>query len=142
MSEKLEQAIALATQLHQGATDKGGHPYINHPLRVMAAVEGEDDKIAAVLHDAIEDAGLTRERIAELFGIEVANAVEALSRRDGESYSQFIERVATNPIAVRVKTADLKDNMDLSRIPNPGERDYQRNRKYAKALKRLDLAPR
>jgi GTP diphosphokinase / guanosine-3',5'-bis(diphosphate) 3'-diphosphatase len=137
---KLEQAIQLATHLHAGQVDKAGKPYIEHPLRVMASVTEETEKIVAVLHDTLEDTSLTVEAIDHLFGPDVAFAVKALSKLDGEDYFSFIKRVQLNAIAVKVKLADLKDNMDLSRLEKVTDRDLLRHAKYKEALKILEAA--
>ncbi len=137
----LNQAIVLAAEAHSGAVDKGSAPYILHPLRVMLAVEGIDAQIAAVLHDVIEDHGATRESLlAAGFASHIVEAVEAITRRYGEEYTTYIQRVATNPLAKAVKIADLKDNMDLSRIPTPGPEDHARVLKYIDALQMLEEA--
>jgi (p)ppGpp synthase/HD superfamily hydrolase len=134
---KLEQAIELATRLHAGQVDKAGEDYIHHPLRVMNAVNGETEKIVAVLHDTLEDTPVTLAELEHLFGEAIASAVNALSRSDGEDYFEFIERVKQNSIAVTVKIADLQDNMNLSRIATITERDRARQKKYQKALSLL-----
>jgi (p)ppGpp synthase/HD superfamily hydrolase len=134
---KLAQAIQLATQLHEGQVDKAGKNYIEHPLRVMNSVEGEVEKMVAVLHDTLEDTAITFEELETLFGTVVASAVAALSRKDGEEYFDFIHRLKENPIAVKVKIADLKDNMDLSRLDKVSDHDLQRYAKYEKALQML-----
>lgn len=135
---KLEEAIQLATQLHDGQVDKAGRNYIEHPLRVMNAVEGEVEKIVAVLHDTLEDTAITFEELETRFGTVVASAVTALSRQKSEEYFDFIQRLKENPIAVQVKIADLKDNMDLSRLEKISDDDLKRNMKYKKALEMLE----
>ena len=75
---------------------------------------------------------------AERFPAVVLEAVEALTRREGEDYEAFIRRVAPNPIAREVKLADLRDNSDLSRIADPTERDRERVRKYQRAIRFLE----
>lgn len=134
----LERAIALAATAHAGQTDKVGAPYILHPLRVMLRMTTEEDRIAAVLHDVVEDCGVTPDQlIAEGFAPAVVEAVGYLTKLtvDGkeEPYDAFIRRVARNPIARRVKLGDLDDNMDLSRIAQPTERDFARIEKYRRA---------
>ena len=127
----LERAIGLAARAHAGQRDKGGHPYILHPLRVMQAVSGEAERIAAVLHDIVEDTATTfDDLIAEGFSVEVVDAVRALTKFDGETREQAARRIVRNPIARAVKLADIADNMDLSRIPNPTARDFERLREY------------
>ena len=134
----LERAIALAATAHAGQTDKAGAIYILHPLRVMLRLSTLEERMAGVLHDVMEDCGISRAHLlSEGFQVSVVDAVEALSKQivDGEEedYGSFIRRVAMNPLATRVKLADLEDNMDLSRIQNPTEKDFRRLQKYAKA---------
>lgn len=134
----LSDAIIAAARLHAGQLDKGGAPYILHPLRVMLACADDEEQIAAVLHDAAEDAGWARLE-AELAELPpwLREALDALTRRAGESYDAFIVRLAPNPIARAVKLADLADNLDLTRIPNPSEEDRRRCEKYAAARQLL-----
>lgn len=137
----LEKAIAIAAQGYEGQVDKGGAPYILHPLRVMLAVEGEHAKMAAVLHDAIEDGVCDMGDLIRLgFPREVIDAVMALTRPPGMSRLDAARMAATNPIARVVKIADLKDNMDLSRIINPTARDHARLREYEEAMAVLKAA--
>ena len=132
----LEEAISAAVNIHEGQRDKGGAPYILHPLRVMFACHGEDERIVAVLHDAMEDHPITRDYMARTFPAHI-EALDAITRRDGEAYSDFILRCKANPIARVVKLADLADNMDMSRIKNPKPSDLLRLKKYRQALEVL-----
>lgn len=134
----LDDAIRLAVQAHRGQLDKAGAPYILHPLRVMATQPDEPRRIAAVLHDVVEDCGIPLETIADHFGMLVAEAVDALTKREDEDYDAFITRCARNPIARDVKRADILDNLDLSRLPVVTERDEARAAKYQRALTQLD----
>jgi (p)ppGpp synthase/HD superfamily hydrolase len=130
----LERAIALAAEKHAGQLDKAKAPYILHPLRVMLGVETLEEKMAAVLHDVVEDTDVTlADLAAEGFSPAVVRAVDALTRRKGEDYMDFVRRAGADPVARRVKLADLADNMDLSRLPNPGEADNVRLEKYRRA---------
>jgi GTP diphosphokinase / guanosine-3',5'-bis(diphosphate) 3'-diphosphatase len=127
----LERAIAIAAQAHAGQFDKAGKPYILHPMRVLLRVEGTSEQIAAVLHDVVEDSSVTLEHLAaEGFKAEVLAAVEALTKKPGESRIQAAARAAANPIARAVKLADNAENSDLSRIPNPTQRDFERLEEY------------
>lgn len=127
----LERAIAIAASAHAGQLDKGGQPYILHPLRVMLRVQTEQERIAAVLHDVVEDTPVTVEQLAtEGFSPEVLAAVSALTKLPGETRIAAAERAATNAIARTVKLADNAENMDLSRIPNPSAKDYARLEEY------------
>lgn len=135
----LERAIAIAAMAHEGQVDKAGMPYILHPLRMMLGVDTPEARMAAVLHDVVEDTAMTLEQLrAEGFPEAVVEAVEALTKRDGEDYEAFIRRLAPNPIARKVKLADLRDNFDLSRIAQPTERDRQRIEKYRRAIQYLE----
>ena len=135
----LEKAIQLATHAHSNQIDKAGSPYILHPLRLMMKMESENEKIVAVLHDIVEDTPVTLEQLArEGFDTEILNAVDRVTNRPEESYDDFIIRAASNPIGYKVKMADLNDNLDISRIPNPTQKDFQRLSKYRKAIRTLE----
>jgi len=134
----LEDAIAFAVEAHRGVPGRSGQPYILHPLRVMFSCETEVERIVAVLHDVVEDTDCTFEDLRKKgFSEEVLAALDCVTKRDGESYEDFVERAAANPVARRVKLADLKDNMDLNRLPSLGEKDLARMQKYVKAWWRL-----
>ena len=137
----LSKAIEIAVKAHAGQVDKGGSPYILHPLRVMLKCENETEKICAVLHDVIEDTDITCDYLrAEGFNDEIIAALRCLTKIDGENYNDFIGRVLTNETACRVKLADLADNIDLTRIKNPTEKDEERIKKYNQAIDRISEA--
>ena len=134
----LDRAIELAKQHHEGQTDKAGKPYIEHPLRVMSQVESEEEKIVAVLHDIVEDTDISLDDLRnEGFSEKVVSAVECLTKQDGENYDSYIERISFNPLAVKIKLADLEDNSDLTRLPEVTDKDLERIEKYDKALEKL-----
>ncbi len=137
----LEDAIALAVEAHRGQKDRAGAPYILHPLRVMYRLgwdAPEAARIAAVLHDVVEDTKVTLDELRRRgFSEEVLAAVELLSRRPEDSYEQFIERVLPDPIARRVKRADLEDNMEVRRLPAVTAKDAERFEKYRAAWLRV-----
>ena len=134
----LDRAIELAKQHHEGQTDKAGKPYIEHPLRVMNQVESEEEKIVAVLHDIVEDTDISLDDLRnEGFSEKVVSAVECLTKQDGENYDSYIERISFNPLAVKIKLADLEDNSDLTRLPEVTDKDLERIEKYDKALEKL-----
>ena len=137
----LEKAKMLAEKAHQGQVDKGGHPYILHPVRVAENCKGEKEKVIALLHDVLEDSTYTREDLKkEGFSEDILEGLVCLTHRAGEAYMEYIERICQNPLAVKVKYADLQDNMDLSRIPNPTEKDFIRLEKYKIAKARIEEA--
>ena len=107
----IEKALQIAAKAHEGQKDKDGQPYILHPLRVMNAVDGEEAKIAAVLHDVIEDSPVTEEDLRnEGFSEAVITAVRCLTHGKSESYADYVIRCSNNDIACQVKLADLEDN--------------------------------
>jgi (p)ppGpp synthase/HD superfamily hydrolase len=113
------EAINLAITAHHGQVDKAGVPYIAHPLRVMNQMDSDTERIVAVLHDAVEDSSLTLGDLGRLgYSAEIIEAIDCLTRREGETYRQYIERLKQNPVAHKVKIADLQDNMAEGRIQN------------------------
>lgn len=134
----LNKAIEIARIAHEGQVDKGGQPYITHPLRVMNNVETVEEKIVAVLHDSVEDSDLTLEDLrTEGFSDLIVDAIAAITKGEGEKRQDYLNRVMNNQIALRVKIADMTDNMDISRIPNPTDRDRERIRIYKKNIIKL-----
>jgi (p)ppGpp synthase/HD superfamily hydrolase len=137
----LQTAIAIAAKAHEGQIDKAGKPYLAHPLFVMENVNSIEEKIVAVLHDAVEDSELTLEQLtSEGFPEVIVKAIAAITKIEGEAYAAYLERVIANPIALRVKIADVTHNLDLRRIANPTEADFQRIAKYKKVLSQLRAA--
>lgn len=134
----LNKAIEIAAIAHKGQIDKAGAPYILHPLRVMLTRDNELEQICAVLHDVVEDSQITFEDLRkEGFSEIVIEILDCLTKREGESYDVFIGRILNNQVACRVKLADIDDNMNLSRIENPTEKDRERMKKYEKAVARI-----
>lgn len=135
----IEAAITLACKAHQGQIDKGGSPYILHPLRLMLRMSSAAEMMAAVMHDVVEDGDVSLQDLRSLgFPELVVSAVDCLTRRKGEGYEGFIKRLAANPLARKVKMEDLKDNMDLTRLSDVTDKDLKRQEKYKKALRILD----
>lgn len=127
----LERAIEIAASAHAGQVDKAGQPYILHPLRLMLAVKNESERITAILHDVVEDTEITIDDLkSEGFSETVLDAVLALTKIKGESRMAAAKRALQNPIARVVKLADVTDNMDLSRIAEPSEKDFSRLKEY------------
>ena len=135
----LEKAIQIAVRAHTGQVDKAGKPYILHPLRVMLKCATEEQMIVAVLHDVIEDTPVHRADLQkEGFRKEILDALDCVTKiNDDEDYDAFIDRIIPNSIARAVKLRDLEDNMDISRLPDPQEKDFKRLKKYIKTHRRL-----
>lgn len=136
----INKAIETAAKAHDGQFDKAGQPYIYHPLRVMLYAEGDEKvKFTAVLHDVMEDSPITENDLKkEGFDDEIIMALKLLTRSEGQDYFEYVKNLKGNPIAKAVKLADLKDNMDMSRIKEPKERDFLRLEKYKKAKALLE----
>ena len=134
-SKDVETAKAWAYRQHEGQLDKAGFPYVTHPKRVAGRMETPEEQVVGWLHDTVEDTGLTLPEIEKEFGPETAAAVDAISRRDGEEWDDYLRRVKQNEVSRKVKIGDLIDNSNLSRIPNVTLRDVERQKKYNQALK-------
>ena len=135
----LDRAKAIATSAHDEQVDKAGKPYIEHPLRVMNMGKTVEEKIVGVLHDVVEDSEWTFEMLEkEGMPKEVVDALKCVTKlSEDEDYDHFIARVKTNPLAVKVKLNDLKDNMDRTRRGKVTEKDLPRLNKYIRAYNQL-----
>lgn len=136
----LAQAQEIAGRSHAGQTDKGGHPYIGHPLRVSAACTETPAKVAALLHDVVEDTPVTLEDLrAAGFPDDIVSAIDLLTHRKGVPYERYVAHIAEDPIARMVKISDLSDNLDASRLGHePTEKDEARLARYRHALQMLE----
>jgi len=132
-------AIETASRAHANQKDKAGMPYIDHPVRVAEQLVEDDLKIIAYLHDVVEDTDITLAELAEKFGADIAEDIEALTKRKNEPYADFIQRLAPRPRARKVKMADLRDNLNLSRLTVVEAEDLERVEKYKSALALLEL---
>lgn len=127
----IELALSIAIEAYTGKIDKGGQPYILHPLRLMARMSNDDARVVAILHDVIEDSTITADDLLQR-GIpeHLVITIQCLSRKIGESYEAFIERIALNPLARLVKMADIEDNLDVLRLVKLSPSDLERVKKY------------
>lgn len=130
------KAMRLAYAAHHGQTDKSGIPYIFHPLHLAEQMEDEISCCVALLHDTVEDTSITLEELSESFPAEIVEAVALLTYDPDMDYYEYVRRIKKNPIAKKVKLADLAHNSDASRfagVPVPeGRYGYLRD-KYTKA---------
>jgi len=136
----LERAIAIAAEAHADQKDRAGAPYILHPIRLMIQMDSENAMMAAVLHDVVENSVWTLDDLRkEGFSNEVLNAVDSLTHRDkeGEDYWDYIQRAKSDPIAIKVKLADLEDNLNPDRLNEITEKDEKRFDRYRKAQEML-----
>ena len=135
----IERAIQIAVEAHTGAKDRGGKAYILHPIGVMMRCETEDEKIVAILHDVVEDTDWTFDALRkEGFSETVIEALETVTKySEEEDYDDFIQRSLKNDIGRKVKIADLRENLDVTRIGELYPKDIERINKYKRALQTL-----
>ena len=140
-SELTNRALRLAYAAHHGQTDKCGVPYIFHPCHLAEQMEDEVSCCVALLHDVVEDTLVTLEDLAAAFPPAVTEAVGLLTHREGVPYEDYLRAIAQNPVARRVKLADIAHNSDQSRMAGGGHiSSEQRQRlktKYERALRIL-----
>ena len=138
MNDLLNKAITFALEAHKEQIDKTGAPYIGHIMRVMQAGNTVDEKITGALHDLVEDTDWTFEQLETEFPKHIVDAIRCLTKTsDEEPYDEFIKRVMTNPLAIKVKINDLSDNMDVRRLQLITDEDIVRLKKYHKAYRIL-----
>ena len=130
------RAMNLAYNAHHGQFDKGGVPYIFHPIHLAESMDDEISTCVALLHDTVEDTDVTLEELAREFPKEVVEAVALLTHDENVEYFDYVRMIKTNPIATKVKLADLAHNGDPKRICNQGNQERRRV-KYAAARKIL-----
>lgn len=134
-TEKTRMAMRIAYCAHGSQLDRAEVPYIFHAAHVAEQMDTEDKTVVALLHDVLEDSrDYTPAFLREQFGDTVSDALEAITRRPGEAYGDYLARVKFNPIAKEVKIADLKHNADLTRLAHVNEKDELRAVRYAAAL--------
>ena len=130
------RAMQIAYEAHHGQTDKAGVPYIFHPLHLAEVMTDESSCCAALLHDVVEDTAVTLEELAAIFPVEVVEAVALLTHEEGTDYFDYVRRIRSNPIALKVKLADLAHNSDTTRFAGvsvPEDRIGYFRDKYTKA---------
>jgi len=133
--------MQIAENAHANQIDKAGQPYINHPIAVANKLNGDTEKIVALLHDVVEDSATTLEDIHKAgFGDYIVKALDCITKRKGEAYDDYLLRVKNNDIAKMVKLADLSHNMDMSRLPSVTDKDLERLKKYEYAVSVLLVA--
>ena len=143
--ELLGKMLVLATNKHAGQFDKSGAPYILHCLKVMHYTKSEDEELNCIAlgHDVVEDTNTTWQELYDLgMTARVVKGIEALTKRPGESYDDYKERVKANVDARKVKKADLRHNSDIRRLKGITEKDLQRNEKYHRFYAELEMIDR
>ena len=138
-TEQIRLALQICHEAHLGQTDKGGTPYIFHPIHLAEQMETEDEICTALLHDVLEDSHYTVEDLRQAgFSETVLEALHLLTHAPQVPYMEYVLGTKANPLARKVKLADLTHNSDLSRLRRPSPYDYKRQRKYLAAKKLLE----
>lgn len=136
-TENTKKAMIIAYNAHHGQVDKSGVPYIFHPIHLAEQMQTEDECIVALLHDVVEDTDITFEQLSKEFSPQVIKALKLLTHDKSNDYLDYVRNLKSNPIAKKVKLADLYHNSDVTRMENPTEKDLVRKEKYHKAIKIL-----
>lgn len=140
--EMLNKMLVLATTRHAGQFDRGGNPYILHPLKVMYYLKSNDEELQciALAHDLVEDTDTSYDELRDMgFTERIIQGIAALTKVPGETYDQYKERVKANADAVKVKMADLRHNTDIRRLKGVTEKDLARVEKYHRFYMELQL---
>jgi (p)ppGpp synthase/HD superfamily hydrolase len=138
----LNTMLVLATNRHSGQFDRGGNPYILHPLKVMHYLKSDDEELncIAIGHDIVEDTPTPFSELKALgFTPRVIDGIRALTKNVGETYDEYKERVKANPDARKVKMADLRHNSDIRRLKGVTEKDLARIEKYHRFYVELQI---
>lgn len=136
-TSNIRKAMNIAYNAHHGQVDKSGVPYIYHPIHLAEQMETEDECIVALLHDIVEDTEVTIEELEKEFSKEIVEAIRLLTHDKTVEYMEYIRKIKDNPIAKRIKLADLKHNSDQTRKEEITEKDKIRKEKYKKAIEYL-----
>lgn len=135
---KTKKAMNIAFNAHLGQLDKSGVPYVFHPIHLAEQMDTEDECIVALLHDTVEDTDVTIEDLAKFFSPTVIEALKLLTHDKSVEYMDYIANLKPNPIARKVKLADLRHNSDETRLDKLTEKDIKRNQKYQRAIEYLE----
>jgi (p)ppGpp synthase/HD superfamily hydrolase len=140
--EMLGKMLLIATNAHAGQFDRGGAPYILHPLKVMHYLKSEDEELQCIAlgHDVVEDTDVTYAELREA-GISdrVINGIAALTKQKGETYTEYQAKVFANTDAMKVKLCDLRHNTDIRRLKGVTEKDIERIAKYQRFYMEIQL---
>ena len=141
INELIDLALQIAIDAHQGQTDKMGKAYILHPLRVAHRCKTDEERIVAILHDTVEDSQVTPDDLLCCdFPWHIVDAILSVTRQSGETYEEFVQRAARNPIGREVKKHDLEDNLNILRIDRLTPDFIERYNRYLKAYRFLSTS--
>ncbi len=138
-TELTKKAMKISYNVHNGQFDKTGIPYIFHPMHLAEQMDDEITICVALLHDVVEDGNITFEDLESYgFTYEIIEAVRLLTHEKSISYMDYISKIKSNPVAKKVKLADLTHNSNLTRLSCVNEKDIERAEKYSKAIALLN----
>ncbi len=132
------RAMNIAYSAHMGQFDKAGVPYIFHPIHLAEQMDTEEGCIVALLHDVVEDTEVTFEDLEKEFSKTIIDAIRLLTHDKSVDYMEYVKNLKNNPIAKKVKLADLRHNSDTTRLLKITEKDIKRVEKYKKAIQLLN----
>ena len=128
------KAMIIAYEAHKNQVDKSGVPYIYHPIHVAEQMDTENECIIALLHDVVEDTNVTFKQLEEVFSKEIIDILKLLTKKKEIDYYEYINKIKENAVARKAKIADIKHNLDRSRLDVITDKDIKREEKYKKAL--------
>jgi len=132
-----QKAINIAYEAHKNQKDKFGIPYIFHPMHVAEMMDTEIECVVAILHDVVEDTPITFKELEKEFSSDIIEALKLLTRDKNRDYMDYIKAIKNNYLATKVKLADLRHNMDETRLKKITKKDVARNEKYKIAMEYL-----
>ena len=134
-----KQALKLCFKAHRDQIDKSGMPYVFHPFHLAEQMDTEESTIVALLHDIVEDTDYTLQDLKALgFPCNVIDALALMTHDPKVPYMEYVKGISANPLATKVKLADLRHNSDLSRLDSVDEKVLSRVKKYAVAIELLE----
>ena len=137
-TKETKKALKLCFEVHKEQIDKSGLPYVFHPFHLAEQMDTEEECIVALLHDAVEDTEVTFEDLEKEFSKTIIDAIRLLTHDKSVDYMEYVKQLKNNPIAKKVKLADLRHNSDTARLLKITEKDIKRVEKYKKAIQLLN----
>lgn len=134
LMSQAEKALEIATTAHFGQKDKAGQDYILHPITVASFMSTDEEKAVAYLYDVVEDTNISLEDLRKIFSSNIVEALDAITKRENETYEDYLNRVSMNKIARKVKISDMLHNIDLTRLEKITKKDIERTNKYKRSI--------
>lgn len=139
-TELTKKAMKLCFDAHKNQVDKSGMPYVFHPICLAEKMDTEESIVVALLHDVVEDTDYTLGDLREMgFGDAIIEALTLMTHDPDVPYMDYVKAIGTNPLATKVKLADLRHNSDLGRLNQIDQKALERVKKYKKAIEYLEV---